>query len=326
MGVPTALECEVSELLCQIIPCAEQAKFLKTGGEACAACIRLARAYTGRDHIIQIGYNGWLNVLASGARVLPSQAAGASKKLPGVPQEVSALFHAVRWNDENTITQLFEELDGKIAAVIVSADYADFYAGKTFYPFLRNITNKYGALLIFDEIVTGFRVAIGGVQEYFGITPDLAVFAKGIANGMPLSVYLGRRDVMHCSDRGQGVSISSTYGGETLSLAACKAAIETYRTKHVVEHLWSHGDYIWSRLNGLFEKYQYPLVMKGAAPCKTYTLQEGAKGNEIDAFIHECFKNGVSLYGVSYVNFSHQYADLDETLEKMEQSLQALKK
>lgn len=322
-GYPTALECEVSEMLCELIPCAEQAKFLKTGGEACAACIRLARAYTGRSHIIQIGYNGWLNVLASGARVLPGQAGGASS-LPGVPAEVGSLFHAAKWNDTGAVAALFDEYNGQIAAVIISADYAAMEQGKTFYPFLRDITTKNGALLIFDEIVTGFRVALGGVQEYFGVTPDLAVFAKGIGNGMPISAYLGRRDVLHCADKGQGVSISSTYGGETLSLAACKAVIETYRGADVIGHLWSHGEYLWSRLNALFEKYRYPLVMKGLPVCPTFALKPGARGTEIDDFLHECFKNHISLYTVSYVNFSHQMSDLDETLAGMEKSLAAL--
>ena len=323
-GTPTTLECEVSEMMCDIIPCAEQAKFLKTGGEACAACIRLARAYTGRDHIIQIGYNGWLNTLGSGARILPSQEAVATRKLPGVPECVSQLFHVAGWNDEKTVKELFDEFDGKIAAVIVSMGYADAMAGKTFYPFLRQITEKNGALLIFDEIVSGFRVALGGVQEYFGVTPDLAVFAKGIANGMPLSVYMGKREIMKLLGRGTGLSVSSTYGGEALSLAACKAAIGVYREQGVIEHIWSHGEYLWDKVNDLFKKYNFGLEMKGLPCCKTFAATKDAKGGEQDAFFRACFANGVSLYGTAYVNFSHQYSDLDETLQKMEKALQEI--
>ena len=323
-GTPSTLECEVSEMMCEIIPCAEQAKFLKTGGEACAACIRLARAYTGRDHIIQIGYNGWLNTLGSGARILPSQEAVAGKKLPGVPECVGSLFHTAGWNDEQTVKELFDEFDGKIAAVIISMGYATAEAGKTFYPFLRQITEKNGALLIFDEIVSGFRVALGGVQEYFGVTPDLAVFAKGIANGMPLSVYMGKREIMKLLGRGTGLSVSSTYGGETLSLAACKAAIKVYQEQDVVGHIWSHGDYLWDKVNDLFKKYNFGLEMKGFPCCKTFVATKDAKGGEQDAFFRACFANGVSLYGTSYVNFSHQYSDLDETLEKMEKALQEI--
>ena len=325
-GTPSTLECEVSEMMCEIIPCAEQAKFLKTGGEACAACIRLARAYTGRDHIIQIGYNGWLNTLGSGARILPSQESVAGKKLPGVPECVSELFHTAGWNDEKTIKELFDEFDGKIAAVIISMNYATPEAGKTFYPFLRQITEKNGALLIFDEIVSGFRVALGGVQEHFGVTPDLAVFAKGIANGMPLSVYMGKREIMKMLGRGTGLSVSSTYGGETLSLAACKAAIKVYQEQNVIGHIWSHGDYLWDKVNDLFTKYSFGLEMKGCPCCKTFVATKDAKGGEQDAFFRACFANGVSLYGTSYVNFSHQYSDLDETLEKMEKALYEITK
>ena len=325
-GTPSTLECEVSEMMCEIIPCAEQAKFLKTGGEACAACIRLARAYTGRDHIIQIGYNGWLNTLGSGARILPSQESVAGKKLPGVPECVSELFHTAGWNDEKTIKELFDEFDGKIAAVIISMNYATPEAGKTFYPFLRQITEKNGALLIFDEIVSGFRVALGGVQEHFGVTPDLAVFAKGIANGMPLSVYMGKREIMKMLGRGTGLSVSSTYGGETLSLAACKAAIKVYQEQNVIGHIWSHGDYLWDKVNDLFKKYSFGLEMKGCPCCKTFVATKDAKGGEQDAFFRACFANGVSLYGTSYVNFSHQYSDLDETLEKMEKALYEITK
>lgn len=230
-GHPHPLECEVAELLCSAIPCAERARFLKTGGEANAACIRLARYYTGREHIIQIGYNGWLNSLASGARLLPGQAAKSSP--PGVPYCQSMLHHVCGWNDIETIHSLFAEYDGQIAAVLVAADYMEMDSGKTFYPQLREITDKHGSLLIYDEIVTGFRIAVGGVQEYFNVIPDLAVFGKAIANGMPLSVFVGKKDIMDKCENG-GIIVSSTFGGEALSLAAAKAAITTYLDQDVV--------------------------------------------------------------------------------------------
>lgn len=312
-GHPTALECEVSEKLCEIIPAADQVRFLKTGGESCAAAIYIARAFTGRDHIIQIGYNGWLNTLAIGATVLPS-AANMTQQKPGVPACVSALYHAVKWNEEDKIRELFTELDGKIAAVIVSADYENFEAGKTFYPFLREITKKNGSLLIFDEIVTGFRVAMGGVSEYYGVTPDLVVFAKGIANGMPLSLYAGSREVMAMCEK-PGFSISSTYGGETLSLAACRAAIEVYKRENVVDHIWKQGEYMWGQFNSIMESEGAPIRMKGIGPCPRLVCSEG---NEIlGRFMRRAYANGVSLYYTSYVNFSHKKADLDEALEKL---------
>ena len=321
-GQPSTLECEVSELLCEAIPCAEQARFLKTGGEACAATIRIARAYTGHDHIVQIGYNGWLNSLASGARVLPRQSM-KEEGIPGVPAEIGGLYHAVDWNDTKTIRDLFDAYSNNIAAVIVAADYGEFEKGSTFYPFLREITRKNNALLIYDEIVTGFRVALGGVQEYFGVLPDLCVFAKAIANGMPLSVYAGRREVMKTCEM-PGFSISSTYGGETLSLAACRAVIRTYREKDVIGHIKSHGEYVWGRLNKMFEKNEIPIRLRGIAPCIQFTVLPGADDEILNRFFRAAYRNGVSLYGVSYVNFSHSYEDLDETLDRLEKAVKEL--
>lgn len=363
-GHPHPLECEVAEMLCELIPCAEQARFLKTGGEAIAAAIRLARHYTGRDHIIQIGYNGWLNSLATGGAQLPGRSAAS---VPGVPQAVSSLHHAAGWNDLPGVERLFDEHEGQVAAVVVAADYAAMADGRTFYPALRALTQKHGALLIFDEIVTGFRIAIGGVQEYFGTVPDLAVFSKGVANGMPLSVYAGRKEVMACCDRG-GAVISSTFGGETLSLAAAKACIATYTRHDVVGRLWTQGEIMWSGLNRLFAQYDIPLEVRGFWPCPAFAVRadggdagrkedggrpiaagsETSSGNGAarerdgggrdgmasraaseglrERFFRLAYKHGVSLYTISYVNYSHGAHDIEEALTRLERACDELKR
>lgn len=314
-GHPHRLECEVAEMFCELVPCAEQARFLKTGGEAIAAAIRIARAYTGRDYIIQIGYNGWVNGLAVGGDSLPGR---SEASLPGVPKALSELHHACGWNDMERLETLFAELDGQIAAVIVAANYAKMEEGETFYPALRAITDKHGALLIYDEIVTGFRIAIGGIQEYFGVTPDLAVFSKGIANGMPLAVYAGSKEVMESCAPGKAI-ISSTFGGESLSLAAAKACMETYREQDVVGHLWKQGEKIWGGVNRLFESYDVPLEIQGFWPCPAFVPKTGHK-NALPGFMRLAFKHGVSLYNVSYVNFSHKDEDLMEALKRIEKA------
>lgn len=320
-GHPTALECEVSEMLCDVIPCAEQARFLKTGGEACAAAIRIARAYTGREHVIQIGYNGWLNSLASGAKVGPREAAHT---IPGVPAAISALYHAAGWNDTDGISAYFDEFPGNVAVVIVAADYRNFELGSTFYPFLREITRKNGALLIYDEIVTGFRVALGGVQEYFGVNPDLCIFAKAIANGMPLSVYAGSREIMATCER-RGFSISSTYGGETLSLAACKATIETFRSFDVSGHIREHGAYLWGKVNRRFKAAGVPLALEGAPACPMFVQGSSARPGLLSDFFRAAYRHGVSLYNVSYVNFSHKTDDCDEAYERICRAIEDVK-
>lgn len=315
-GHPHPLEGEVAEMLRDCIPCAERVRFLKTGGEAIAACIRLARHHTGRDHVVQIGYNGWLNSLASGGRTLPGTAAAATP--PGVPAALSALHHAYPWNDEEGLDALFAKSGDSIAALVVAADYAGLPQGKTFYPFLRELTRKHGTVLIYDEIVTGFRLAVGGVQEYFGVTPDLAVFAKGVANGMPLSVYCGRAEIM---DKLKTVVVSSTMGGEALSLAAAKASITTYRTGNVIGHIWKKAETLWRGVNALFRQHHVPAELTGCWPCPAIRFAPDAPQGLPQKFYRAVYRHGVSLYSVPYVNFSHQDRDVAETLERLNQGV-----
>ena len=316
-GYPHPLECEVSELICEVIPCAEQARFLKTGGESVAACIRLARAFTGRDHVIQIGYNGWINSLSMTGRTLPGLSA-AGEPPAGVPECLSRLHHSAKWDDVESVERLFDEFPDQVAAVVIAASYPDMERGEEFYPALRKLTQEKGALLVYDEIVTGFRVAIGGVQEYFGVTPDLSVFAKGVANGMPLGVYCGRRDVMETAHK---AIVSSTYGGESLTLAAAKAAINTYRNEDVIGHLWRTGEKLWGTLNKIFEEHSLPMAFKGLWPCARLTLEPDApKGLQAD-LLRAAFRNGVCLYSCGYVNYSHKEKDVAETLERLEKAV-----
>jgi glutamate-1-semialdehyde 2,1-aminomutase len=318
-GQPHPLECAAAELICDLVPCAEQARFLKTGGEAIAATIRIARAYTGRDHIVHIGYSGWLNALAAGGPTLPGR---ATAELPGVPKAISGLHHRAGWNDIDSVREIFGRFPGRVAAVVVAADYADMAAGAGFYPRLRELTREYGALLIYDEIVTGFRIAIGGAQEYFGVEPDLAVFSKGIANGMPLSAYVGGREVMSACDPARA-SISSTFGGETLSLAAAVACMTTYRDQPVVEHLWEQGGRFWNGVNELFATHQIPLRAKGFWPCPMLSTVDSRRWTT--SFLRLAYRHGVSLYTVSYVNYSHSAADIDTALDRLDRACRDLR-
>lgn len=310
-GQPHRLECEVAEMIRDISPCAEQVRFLKTGGEAIAACIRLARANTGRDHVIQVGYNGWINGLASGGRVLPGQVAIDAP--PGVPKALSALHHNCPWADVAAMEKVFDAWDGQIAAVVIAADYREMAKGAEYYPAVRELTRRHGAVLIYDEIVTGFRIAFAGAQEYFKVTPDMAVYAKGMANGLPLSAYCGSRELMQTAKR---AVISTTYGGETLSLAGAKATIETYRREKVVDFLWSQGEKLWTGVNELLKRHNVPARLEGFWPCPQWVFDE--KGLS-EKFFRACYRHGLSLYSVSYVNFSHRDADVADALVRFEE-------
>lgn len=313
---PHILECEVAEKLVAHIGCFEKVRFLRTGGEACAAVIRIARAYTGKNHIIQIGYNGWLNGLAIGGKVLPN--VKIQQAVPGVPLEISAFYHAANWNDMQVIEDYFEQYKDDVAAVIVSADYEHMAEGKTFYPALRKITEENGALLMYDEIVTGFRIALGGVGEYFGVQPDLAVFSKGMGNGVAISAYGGKKEIMETCGRNGKAFITSTSGGETIGLASVNVVIDTYLKEDVIGHMWKMGKKMWDGVNALFDKYHIPLEFRGLYPCPA--LCEADESTDKGRFMNLAFKHGVVLYGTSYVNFSHQDSDITEAHKRLEEA------
>jgi len=223
-SLPTTLEDELAQLLIEIIPCAEMVRFGKTGTDATSGAIRLARAKTGRESILVCGYHGWQDwYIGSTARHL------------GVPDAVRALTHTVPFNDLSKLEDLLKTQ--KYAAFILEPMAATPPA-PGYLEGVRDLTRQYGTILVFDEIVTGFHFALGGAQEYFGVTPDLATFGKGMGNGMPISAVVGRADIM----RGmEDIFFSGTFGGEALSLAASIAVIDKMKREPVIDTLRDTG-------------------------------------------------------------------------------------
>ena len=303
---PHPLEVEVAERLVEVVPCAERVRFLKTGGEAMAATHRLARAFTGRDMILTCGYHGWVNTVDP----------------PGVPGPVRSVYRALPWGDATPYAEAFRALPKDIAAVSVACSYADIEKGHKFLPDLRELTERYGALLIFDEIVTGFRLRVGGAQEYFGVTPDLAVFAKGISNGAPLSCYVGRAEVMEVVKESV---ISSTFGGETLGLAAAKATIDVYRSEDVIGTLWKRGRQLHEGFNELCRRLGVPVSFRGLPPAGQIAFEHPRSEELFLRFNAEVLKRGVIIYTVCYPNYSHGEEDVAEAVEAMGDALRAMK-
>lgn len=298
------LEVEVAEALVEIVPCAESVRFLKTGGEAMAATHRLARGFTGRDHVLTCGYHGWIN----------------SMDRPGVPAAMRSVYRALPWGQIEPFEAAFQDIGGdQIAAVSVACSYADIELGQQFLTDLRALTHRHGALLIFDEIVTGFRLARAGAQEYFGVVPDLAVFAKGMSNGVPLSAYMGRRDVM---EKVRDVVISSTFGGDALGLAAARAVMGIYQREDVIGTMWARGRQLHEGIAALAATHDVPVSMAGLPPVGQ--LQMPSMETRI-AFEGECLRRGVILFSVLYPCYAHAEADIDEAIIAMGEALSAVK-
>ena len=230
-SLPSMLEGHVAERLCQRIPAAKlgQIKFVKTGSEACAGAVRIARAATGRDTILAFKkhYHGWHDWWAAKA-----------EKHPGVPDFME---QGVLFVDGELLPQaIWEE---RTAAVICEPERLVADYGVSYLPKLMDTARKAGALVIFDETLSGGRLAFGGVSDFYNLIPDLAIYGKALGGGLPLAFIAGRRDVMQ-----HAWPVSGTFSGDALALAACNAMIDIYETEHVIEKLWLNGTYVYRML------------------------------------------------------------------------------
>jgi glutamate-1-semialdehyde 2,1-aminomutase len=246
-SLPGILESEVAELLVDLIPSAEMVRFGKNGSDATSAAIRLARAYTGRDHIVVCGYHGWQDWYI-----------GSTTRNKGVPNQVSGLTHKFIFNDIDSLKDLISDYHGKIAAVILEP-MNSVWPEKGFLESVKKLTSDEGALLIFDETITGFRFSRGGAQELFGVIPDLSTFGKGMANGFPLSAVVGRRDVMMEMEE---IFFSGTFGGELLSLAASKVVLEKHQNQDLCANMGKLGDLLATQLELLIDDLDLSSILK----------------------------------------------------------------
>ena len=221
-SLPHPIEMEVAERIVGLVPCADMVRFGKNGSDATSGAIRLARAHTGRDRVAVCGYHGWQDWYI-----------GSTARHRGVPLAVRELTHTFPYNDPEALDKLLAEHPGEFAAVILEPmNVAEPKPG--YLAEVARLTRAHGALLVFDETITGFRYSPGGAQEYFGVTPDLATFGKGLANGFPVSAVAGRRDLMKLMEE---IFFSFTFGGETLSLAASAATLDKLTRSDVCGHL-----------------------------------------------------------------------------------------
>ena len=302
---PHPLEIEVAQRLVEVLPCAERVRFLKTGGEAMAAAHRLSRAFTERELILTCGYHGWVNTMARG----------------GVPEATRKTYIAMPWGDIGPYAEVFEASAGEIAAVSVACAYAEVEQGRSFLRKLRVLTEQHGAVLIFDEIVTGFRLRRAGAQEYFGVVPDLAVFAKGLSNGVPVSCFVGKADVMETV---KDCVVSSTFGGDTLGLAAARAVLGVYEREDVIGMLWKRGEQLHEGFNEFSGRLGLPARFVGAHPVGQLVFDHPNAARLFLRFNEELLKRGIIIYSVCYTNFSHTEADIDDAVHAMGEALEVI--
>jgi glutamate-1-semialdehyde aminotransferase len=306
------LEVEVAEIIREAVPQAEMVRFSKTGCDVTSAAVRLARAYTNRSGVLCCGYHGWHDWYI-----------GATDRNDGVPQPVRELTRTFNYNDLDSVVAA---MDGDTACVILEPLMFDFPTGG-FLSSLREICEENGTLLIFDEMWTGFRLALGGAQQVFSVSADLVCYSKAIANGMPISVLAGRRDVMELCER--DVFFFTTFGGETLSLAAAKATISELRDKRVPDYLERQGKKLRDGYNELAAGLGMGYTACTGPGCRSMVAFNAQAGIQLELkslVQQEMIKRGVLWSGFHNISFSHTDQDIDYTLEAYGEALPILKR
>ncbi|MHC5037320.1 MAG: aspartate aminotransferase family protein [Planctomycetota bacterium] len=290
----------LAERLAELVPCAESVRLLKTGAEACAAAVRVARAATGREKVLTCGYHGWHDWCQEGR---------------GIPSVLQTLAFPFAFNDLDSFRGLFDNHGGEIAAVVMEP-VLDREPAPGFLQAVRDRCTEAGAVLVYDEIKTGFRMALGGAQERYGVVPDLAVLGKGMANGMPLAALVGKQEIMKVLEE---VWVSSTYAGEVLSVAACHAVLDILQREPVIEHLWRLGTKMFDGLREIADRHPEMLEAGGIPPMNFLRFREGIMHGEAAErmFFLETLGGGILLKRIAYnfLCFAHTGAEVERALD-----------
>ena len=305
------LEVEVAELVNEVIPNAEMVRFSKTGADVTSAAIRAARAFTKRDKVLCCGYHGWHDWYI-----------GTTPRNHGVPSAVSNLIQSFNYND---IESLEKKINNETACVIMEPMLFEQPSNEFLFQ-VKSLCEKHGALLIFDEMWTGFRLGLGGAQQVFDVKADLATFSKALANGMPLSMITGRADVMKVFD--EEVFFYTTFGGEALSLAAAKATIEEIRDKNVCQVIENRGRRLRDGINTLAEKYEIDFLKCMGFGCRSMSAFASSTENPLTLksyFQQELIRWGILWSGSQVISFSHTDADIEHFLSAADAILPEMK-
>lgn len=318
-SLATKLELELSENLCHLIPCAEMVKFGKGGTDVTTAAVRAARAYTGREKVVLTGYHGWndWSMSTTGRNlgiVTPCH--------PGTYQPVN---EHLDYGDFEAFEKLFKYDEDQVAAIIVEPE-----GNEAFLRWLRVMCNKHGIVLIFDEVITGFRWALGGAQKFYNVTPDLATFGKAMANGMPLSAVVGKKEIMAKFAPPDNIFYSGTMFGETLSIAASIATIKKMQRENVIQHLWKVGADIDLEIKRLLNKYNLNEIvnLNGEFPKRTVTFNDdcNATSNQIRTlFMQMMIENGVLIIGSNNVSWSIKDAEMKRIKTAYDHTFEAIR-
>lgn len=315
-SLPHKLEIDLSELLCKVVPCSDMVKFSKTGSGSATGAIRAARAITKREKIAYCGSGGvWHDWYAS-----------IISRNIGVPKFNETLILPFEYNNISTLEYIFENNKDEIACVFMEPTILE-RPNDGFLKHVKKLAHDNDSILIFDEIVTGFRFSNGGAQELFDVLPDIAVLGKGIANGMPLSAVVGKQEFMKIFD---DVFFSTTYASDVLSLSGGLATVTEFVEKPVVKTIWSRGESMMEQFNQITKENSLDIHLKGY-PVRMNLQAYDKNGNDSielrSLVIQEMLQHGIFMHhAVEYISFSHTVEDINSTITALEKSVATIKK
>ena len=315
-SMPHHLEVDLSEKISKIIPGAEMVRFTKTGSDAGTAAIRAARAITKKDKILYWGSGGvwhdWFTTITS--------------RNSGIPKFNKKLISKFEYNNLEQLKEKFENWKDEVAAIYMEPMIFE-HPKKNYLKNVKKLAHKNNTVLIFDEVVTGFRYAKGGASEYLGIEPDIAVWGKGIANGMPLGAITGKTEYMKIFD---DIFYSTSYAGETLSLAAGLAVINEIETKPIIEHSWKMGGKLHEGFNKISKNLELNFKIEGL-PIRGSIICYDEMGKPSNIFksilLQELIQRGIMFgQGGIFLSYSHSNKDIKSTLLNCENAMKFIKK
>jgi len=322
---PSPIEVAAAEEFLRCVPGLDMVKFAKNGSDATTAGVKLARAFTGRDLVAICADHPFFST--------DDWFIGTTPMSAGIPAAIQGLTRKFRYNDAASLERLFQEHPGQIACVVLEAE-TSIAPQPGFLPAVRRLCDQHGALLMLDEMITGFRWDVGGAQKVHGLRPDLASFGKAIANGFSLGALAGRRDVMELGglrhDKPRVFLLSTTHGAETHALAAAIATMQIYRREPVIETMYRQGERLRAGVNAAIARHAVEgCVEVMGRPCNLVFATRDPNRQPSQPyrtlFMQELIRRGV-LAPSFVVSYSHSDDDIDRTIEAVDGALETYRR
>ncbi len=341
-GAPTKIESKIAELVCEIVSSVDKVRMVNSGTEATMSAIRLARGYTERNKVVKLEgcYHGHGNSLlvdaGSGVATL------GIKGSPGVPESIASKTIVVPYNDKEAIKKVFAEYGKDIACIIlepVTGNMGVIEPEEGYLEFLREITKGYGSLLIFDEVMTGFRLALGGAQELYSIKPDLSTFGKIIGGGMPVGAFGGKKEIMDYIAPLGPVYQAGTLSGNPLAMRAGYEVLKTLKNNKIYDELEEKGRILENAFKDNIAKLNFPATFSRVGSMFTLFFNEDEVNNYADAkecntemfasYFKEMIEAGIYLppsqFEANFISAALKKEDLQKTIEANYNALKKLK-